>query len=317
MARTGPNRTLVQKEDWPKNMADNPYIVLGVARTAADDDIRRAYRKLAKEFHPDLNPNNRAVAEEKIKAVNGAFAILGDAEKRRQFDGGLIDGNGEARQRPQRAHAGAGMGSGSGGDEFGFGDIFSDLFGRGRGAGGQAQPARGADARYTLEVDFLEAALGTRKRVTMPDGGALDLLVPEGVTDGQTLRLKAKGSPGPRGGEAGDALVEIKIRAHDTFRRSGDDILVTVPVTIDEAVLGAKIEVETISGRVQLTLPKGTSSGRAFRMKGKGVRSTPSDPPGDQIVTVSIVLPEVIDEQLAYFMTEWRRTNAYDSGRKV
>ena len=297
-------------------MADNPYIVLGVARTAPEDEIRRAYRKLAKEFHPDLNPNTRAAAEEKIKSVNAAFAILGDAEKRRQFDAGLIDANGEARQRAPRAHAGAGRTGAPGTDDFGFGDIFSDLFGRGRAGATGGASMRGVDARYTLEVDFLEAALGARKRVTMPDGGALDLQVPEGVTDGQTLRLKGKGSPGPRGVEPGDALVEIKVRAHDHFRRVGDDIHATVPITVDEAVLGGKIEVDTIGGRVSLTLPKGTSSGRAFRIKGKGVRSTPGNAPGDQIVTVAIVMPAEIDDQLTDFMTEWRRTHGYDAGRK-
>lgn len=294
-------------------MADDPYAVLGVARGASDEDIRRAYRKLAKEYHPDLNPQSRVAAEAKIKTINAAFQILGDPEKRRQFDAGLIDGNGEARQRPFRTHARAGA---PGGDETGFGDIFSDLFGRGRGGGGHGG-TRGADVRYTLEVDFLEAANGAKKRVTMPDGGTLDLQVPEGVQDGQVLRLKGKGSPGPRGFEAGDALVEIKVRTHDYFRRTGDDIYVTIPVTIDEAVLGGKIEVETITGRVQLTIPKGTSSGRAFRLKGRGVRPSPGAAPGDQIVTISIVLPSEIDDQLAYFMTEWRRTHAYDPGRKT
>ena len=302
------------RKDQPRTMADDPYSVLGVPRAASDDDIRRAYRKLAKEFHPDLNPQGRAVAEAKIKTINAAFSILGDAEKRRQFDAGLIDGNGEVRPRAPRAHAGAR--SGPAGDDFGFGDIFSDLFGRGRGGQGVNVGMRGNDVRYTLEVDFLEAAVGARKRVTMPDGGTLDLQVPEGVTDGQVLRLKGKGSAGPRGVEPGDALVEIKVRGHEYFRRAGDDILVTVPITIDEAVLGGKIEVDTITGRVQLSLPKGTSSGRAFRMKGRGIRSAPGAAPGDQIVTVSIVLPDEIDEQLAYFLTEWRRTHAYDAGRK-
>lgn len=298
-------------------MADDPYTVLGVARGVTDDEIRRAYRKLAKEFHPDLNPQSRTVAEAKIKTINAAFSILGDAEKRRQFDAGLIDGNGEVRQRAPRAHAAGAGRAGPAGDDFGFGDIFSDLFGRGRGGPGVNVGMRGSDVRYTLEVDFLEAAVGARKRVTMPDGGALDLQVPEGVIDGQILRLKGKGSTGPRGVEPGDALVEIKVRAHNLYRRSGDDILITVPISIDEAVLGGKIEVETITGRVQLTIPKGTSSGRAFRMKGRGIRSAPGATAGDQIVTVSIIMPNEIDEQLAYFMTEWRRTHSYDVGRKA
>ncbi len=302
-------------------MADDPYQELGVARGASDDDVRRAYRKLAKEFHPDVNPKDRAAAEVRIKTINAAFAILGDAEKRRQFDAGLIDGNGEPRQRTTRTYAGAGRpgaGGGPGGEEFGFGDIFSDLFGRGRGPGpGAGMGAfRGPDVRYTLEVDFIEAAQGAKKRVTMPGGGALDLSVPEGVADGQVLRLKGKGGESPRGGEAGDALVEIKVRPHSQFRRVGDDIQSTVPITIDEAVLGGKIEVETIHGRVALTIPKGTSSGRAFRMKGRGVRSAPGQPAGDQIVTIAIVMPEEIDEKLAYFLTEWRLAHAYDPGRQ-
>ena len=301
-----------------KPMADDPYSELGLARGASDDEIRRAYRKLAKEFHPDLNPNGRKAAEDRIKSVNAAFAILGDAEKRRQYDAGLIDANGEPRMRQHRAYAGgarAGAGPGNPGDDHGFGDIFADLFGRGRGPGGGGA-IRGSDVRYTLDVDFLESATGVRKRVTLPNGGALDLQVPEGVADGQVLRLKGKGSAGPRGTEPGDALVEIKVRPHAEFKRQGDDILVTVPVAIDEAILGGKIEVPTVTGRVHLTIPKGASSGRAFRMKGKGVRSSPGGVPGDQIVTIAIVMPDVIDEKLAYFMTEWRRAHSYDPGRK-
>ena len=165
--------------------------------------------------------------------------------------------------------------------------------------------------RYSLEVDFLEAAVGSRKRVTLPEGGVLDLVVPEGVSDGQTLRLKGKGLAGQRGGESGDALVEIKVRAHPEFRRDGDDILYNLPITIDEAVLGARIEVPTINGRVQLTLPKSTSSGRAFRIKGKGVNNANSGTQGDQIVTVQIMLPDRPDESLAYFLSEWRKKSAY------
>jgi len=302
-------------------MAEDPYKVLGVARDAADEDIRRTYRKLAKQLHPDLNPN-RASAEERFKKVSAAYDIVGDPEKRKQYDRGEIDANGEPRRGFHRTHAGGspfgGHAGAPPGEESGFGDIFSDLFGRGRGRWAEAGSPfgmRGSDVRYTLEIDFLEAATGAKKRVTMPDGGVLDLTVPEGVSDGQVLRLKGKGSPGPRGSEAGDALVEIKVRPHPHFKRVGDDIALDLPITIDEAVLGAKIEVQTLSGRVQLTIPKGTSSGRVFRLKGKGVRNTMTSHTGDQLVTVRIVLPDTVDDKLAYFMSEWRQSHRYNPGR--
>ena len=299
-------------------MAEDPYKVLGVQRDAAEDDIRKAYRKLAKELHPDLNPANRTAAEERFKKVSAAYEIVGDATKRGQYDRGEIDANGEQRRTYQRAHSGAGArgGGARAGEEFGFSDIFSDLFGAGRrGEGASGFGTRGRDVRYTLEVDFLEAATGAKKRVTMPDGGVLDIAVPEGVADGQTLRLKGQGSPNPRGSEAGDALVEIKVRAHAQFKRSGDDIVLEVPISIDEAVLGAKIEVQTISGRVQVAIPKGTSSGRVFRLKGKGVRNTTTGNTGDQLVSERIVLPETIDSELSYFMQEWRQKHGYNPGR--
>lgn len=298
-------------------MVDDPYTVLGVTRAATEDDIRRAFRKLAKELHPDIRPGDKASAD-RFKKVAGAYEILGDAEKRRQFDRGEIDANGDP-QRSYERHASAGSGSrgrpgAAGGPEFGFGDVFSDLFGGGRGPGGPRGASfslKGQDARYTLEVEFLEAVLGAKKRVTMPDGATLDLAVPAGVTDGQVLRLKGKGGPGIRGGEAGDAMVEIRVRPHAEFRREGDDILLDVPITLDEAVLGARIEVPTTSGRVALTIPKGTSSGRAFRLKGKGANNPSTGTTGDQIVTVRIELPPVIDDSLAYFLTEWKKKNGY------
>jgi DnaJ-class molecular chaperone len=304
-------------------MAEDPYKVLGVGRDAPDEEIRRTYRKLAKELHPDLNPNNRSAAEEQFKKVSAAYDIIGDPEKRKRYDRGEIDANGEPRRGYQRAYAGGGpfggrAGTGRTEDEFSFGDIFSDLFGRGRASAGEAGgpfTPRGRDVRYTLEIDFLEAAAGAKKRVTMPDGGVLDLAVPEGVADGQVLRLKGKGTAGIRGGEAGDALVEIKVRPHPQFKRTGDDIALELPITIDEAALGDKIEVPTVSGRVQLTIPKGTSSGRVFRLKGKGVRNTATGNTGDQLVTVRIVLPETIDDKLAYFLSEWRQTHRYNPGR--
>jgi DnaJ-class molecular chaperone len=300
-------------------MAEDPYKVLGVPRDAPDEEIRRVYRKLAKQLHPDLNPSNPVASEERFKKVSSAYDIVGDPVKRKQYDRGEIDANGEPRRGYQRAQAGGAgpfggrAGGARHGEEFGFGDIFSDLFGGARAGGwGEADATRGRDVRYTLEIDFLEAATGAKKRVTMPDGGVLDLTVPQGVSDGQVLRLKGKGSSGVRGSEAGDALVEIKVRPHPQFSRAGDDIALELPITIDEAVLGAKVEVPTVSGRVQLTVPKGTSSGRVFRLKGKGVHNSTTGSTGDQLVTVRIVLPQTIDDELAYFMSEWRQSHRYD-----
>jgi DnaJ-class molecular chaperone len=303
-------------------MAEDPYTVLGVPRNASDEDIRRTYRKLAKQLHPDLNPANRASAEERFKRVSAAYEIVGDPNKRRQYDRGEIDATGEPRRGFRRPDGGAGPFAGRGGgqrpgEDFSFGDIFSDLFGsmRGRGEPGSPFGVRGRDARYSLEVDFLEAATGARKRVTLPDGGVLEIAVPQGVADGQTLRLKGKGAPGVRGADPGDAMVEIRVRPHPHFRRIDDDIVLDLPITIDEAVLGAKVEVPTITGRVQLTLPKATSSGRIFRLKGKGVHNTTTGHTGDQLVTVRIVLPQTVDDKLEYFLSEWRQKNQYDPGR--
>ncbi len=306
-------------------MADNPYDILGVSPRASDEDIRRAFRKLAKEHHPDLNPGNAAAAE-RFKKITGANDILSDPERRRMFDGGEIDAKGDPRGPQWRRPAGTnarGRAAGSPFDDFGFSDIFSDVFGRTQTPGGATQGGRagrgfaprGADLRYSLEVDFLEAVSGAKKRVTLPEGGVLDLTVPEGVIDSQVLRLKGKGTAGPHGAEAGDVLVEIKVKPHPQFKRQGDDIAIELPITIDEAVLGGRIEVPTVSGRVHLSIPKGTSSGKTFRLKGKGVRGK-GGVAGDELVTVRIVLPDDIDESLSYFFSEWRLKHPYDPGRK-
>jgi DnaJ-class molecular chaperone len=299
-------------------MADDPYLLLGVPKGASQDDISKAFRKLAKELHPDLHPND-ATAADRFKKVSAAYELLGDTEKRARFDRGEIDGSGEPRRGYNPFGGGGGpfpggrTGRPGPGDDMGFGDIFSDLFGAGRARTQTRATVRGQDVRYTLDVEFLEAVTGAKKRVSLPEGGVLDLAVPEGVEDGQVLRLKGKGRPGPRGAaDAGDALVEIKIRPHRDFKRTGDDIVLDLAVSIDEAVLGAKIEVPTASGRVALNVPKGTSSGTVFRLRGKGVRNMKTGTQGDQLVTVRIVLPDTIDEQLSYFMSEWRQKHGYD-----
>lgn len=308
------------------NMAEDPYSVLGVNRSSSEDDVRRAFRRLAKELHPDVNPDDDTAAE-RFKRVSQAYDILGDTEKRAKFDRGEIDASGE----PRHAFNGAGGPFGGFGgfsgrttgtgpaDDLGFGDIFSDLFGNRRAPGGfrsETMSVRGRDVRYTLDIDFLEAAAGTRKRVTLPEGAVLDLTVPEGVVDGQILRLKGKGQPGIGGGPPGDAHVEIKVRPHNEYQRDGDNVLMELAISIDEAVLGAKIEVQTISGPVNLTIPKGTSSGRKFRLRGKGIHNSTTGAVGDQIVTVTIILPDRIDDGLSYFMSEWRQENSYNPRKK-
>lgn len=290
-------------------MAGDPYSLLGLARGASDEEVRSAFRRLAKSCHPDLHPGDKAAAD-RFKSLSAAYEIVGDPERRRQYDAGLIDARGEPVRQPYANPAGAY----SGGT---FSDVFNDFFSDSAwpGARANARPGfhvRGQDVRYTLEVAFLEAVTGTKKRVTMPEGGVLDLTVPEGVSDGQVLRLKGKGKPGFGGGEAGDALVEIHVKSHPDFQRVGDDIHMSLPVSLDEAVLGGKIEVATPTGRLQLTLPKGTSSGRVFRVKGKGAHSGTTGKHGALLITVRIVMPDEIDEGLAYFISEWRKKHPYN-----
>jgi DnaJ-class molecular chaperone len=305
-------------------MADDPYSVLGVAKTASAADITKAYRKLAKKLHPDLNPGDKA-AEEKFKKVTAAYDIVGDETKRARYDRGEIDASGQEKpqQRYYREYAGGEDGaryrSAAGFEDIGeFSDLFGDLFGRGGAAGargGARFSMRGQDAQYRLEVDFLDAVKGTKTRITLPDGETLGVTIPAGVTDGQVLRLKGKGHPGLGEGEPGDALVEISVKPHPVFKREGDDIIVEVPITFDEAVLGGKVEVPTIGGRVFATIPVGSNTGQTLRLKGRGIRSKSGT--GDQLVKLNVVMPERIDDELKDFAETWRKNHAYDPRRKL
>lgn len=306
-------------------MAEDLYSVLGVAKTASAADITKAYRKLAKKLHPDLNPGDKA-AEEKFKAIATAYGIVGDEEKRGRYDRGEIDASGQERpqQHYYREYAGGEEGaryrSTAGYEDIGaFSDLFGNLFGERGGAraggGGRRFSVRGQDAQYRLEVDFLDAVNGTKTRITLPDGGPLDVTIPPGVTDGQVLRLKGKGNPGMGEGGPGDALIEIAVRPHPVFKREGDDILVEVPITIDEAVLGGKIEVPTIAGRVFATVPPGSNTGQTLRLKGRGIKSKSGA--GDQLVKLSVVMPERIDDDLKAFAEKWRESHRHDPRRKL
>ena len=295
-------------------MTQDLYQILNVKRSASHDEIRGAYRKLAKEFHPDRNPGN-AAAEETFKRVSAAFDILGDPEKRRRYDAGEIDASGR-----EAAYSDAGAGQRyRPADNFGdFGDIFGDFFGRtGTGAPGGGFNMRGMDYRYHLEIEFLEAVNGVKKRVLLPEGETLDINVPSGVVQGQVLRLKGKGGPGVGRGQAGDALIELKIRQHPFFDRDGDDIVLDLPIAVYEAVLGAKVEAPTINGRVSITVPKGASSGQVLRLRNKGVRNAQTGNTGDQLVKLRIVLPQRVDRELFDFMENWSETHAYDPRAKL
>jgi DnaJ-class molecular chaperone len=305
-------------------MAEDLYSVLSVPKTASAEDITKAYRKLAKKLHPDLNPGDKA-AEEKFKKVTAAYDILGDAEKRGRYDRGEIDASGQEtpQQRYYREYAGGEDGaryrSTAGFEDIGaFSDLFGDLFGeRGgmRGGRGARFSMRGSDAQYRLDVDFLDAVNGTKTRITLPDGGTLDLTIPPGVADGQVLRLRGKGNAGIGEGEPGDALIEIHVRPHPVFKREGNDIVLEVPITFDEAVLGGKIEVPTIGGRVFATVPPGSNTGQTLRLKGRGIKTKGSA--GDQLVKLSIILPDRIDDDLKRFAETWREAHRYDPRRKL
>ena len=306
-------------------MAEDPYSVLGVAKTASAGDITKAYRKLAKKLHPDLNPGDKS-AEERFKRITAAYDIVGDEEKRGRYDRGEIDASGQEtpQRRYYREYAGGEEGaryrSTAGYEDIGaFSDLFGDLFGERGGmrgsTGGRRFSMRGQDAQYRLDVGFLDAVNGTKTRITLPDGGTLDVTIPPGVTDGQVLRLKGKGAPGFGEGEPGDALIEIGVRPHPVFKREGDDIVVEVPITFDEAVLGGKVDVPTISGLVSVTVPPGSNTGQTLRLKGRGVKSRGAA--GDQLVRLSVVLPERIDEDLKSFAEKWRQGHSYDPRRKL
>ncbi len=297
-------------------MSGDPYAALGVAKTASQDEIKKAYRRIAKESHPDLNPGDPK-AEARFKAAAGAFDLLKDPEKRGRFDRGEIDASGQEtpERRFYREYAEgpeATYHTERGYED--FSDVFSDLFGqRARGGRSGGMQMRGPDQYYTLEVAFIEAAKGATKRITLPGGGTLDVRIPEGLADGQTIRLRGKGGPGMGGGPAGDALVTVSVAPHPLFRREEADILIDLPITFDEAVLGARIECPTIGGRVALTVPKGASSGQVLRLRGRGVKSGSGH--GDQRVTLKIVAPPTIDAELEAFMRRWREDHRYDPRR--
>lgn len=287
-----------------------PYEVLGVKPDASADEIRKSYRKLAKQFHPDLNPG-KPEAEERFKAVSAAYDLLSDPEKRARYDRGEIDESGA--ERPPRSYYRS-YAEGAAGrkyqpeGEMDLGDL-EDLFaafGSGRGGqrrGGEGFKARGADRHYTLTVDFVEAATGGKQRLSLAPEEWLDVTIPAGITDGQVLRLRGKGGAGFGGGPAGDALIEVHIAPHPLFRREGDDIHIELPVSLAEVVLGARVPVPTITGPVTMTIPKGSDTGSQLRLRGKGVQR--KGKLGDQYVTLKVMVGQASDPELAEFVEKW------------
>jgi len=278
-----------------------------VPKSSSAEEIRKAYRKLAKELHPDVRPNDKASAE-RFKRVTAAFNLLMDEPLRGRFDRGEIDADGNERPQFQPGagfggFAGASAGARArGGRSDVFEDLFDGLFSRGGGSRGFGQQ-RGEDVRYRMEVDFLDAVNGGKRRVTMSDGRTLDLAIPAGLTSGQTLRLKGQGLPGMGGGPAGDALVEIKVSEHPQFRRDGDDIRMDLKISLAEAVEGGRVPVNTPSGMVTMSVPAGSSSGDLLKLRGKGVQTRPT--PGDLLVRLMIVLPRKDDPELRDFIAKW------------
>jgi DnaJ-class molecular chaperone len=304
-------------------MAD-PYNVLGVPRDASQDDIRKAYRRLAKKNHPDLNPGNEH-AENRFKEISAAYNILGNEEKRARFDKGEIDESGAERpEQPfyrQSAEGEPGFKYyqwSSGGRDEDMGDIFADLFRDSRAGRGErcGFPIPGSDIHYTLTVDFLDALNGAKRTVTMPDGAQLAITIPAGLKDGQTLRLRGKGQPGLNGGEPGDALVTINVRDHPVFQRDGDTIRSVLDITLNEALSGGKIRAETVSGVVNVTVPKNANTGRTLRLRGKGVMNRSTGKRGDHMIELRIKLPEQPDEELRELISDWEAKHPYDP-RKV
>jgi DnaJ-class molecular chaperone len=299
----------------------NPYEVLGVTKDATADAIRKAYRALAKKHHPDLNPGNKQ-AEARFKEISVAYDLLSDADKRAKFDRGEIDESGNEKPRAYsyqdyaEGAPGAKYRAQEGMSPEDLDDLFSFFnrggggaggFGAGRGGEGATIRMRGSDRQYALTVDFLDAVNGAKQRLELAPGKSLDVTIPAGVRDGQVLRLAGQGGPGLGGGPAGDALIEIRVAPHALFKREGGDVLLDLPVTLAEAVLGGRVTVPTTTGAVTMTVPPHSNTGTVLRLRGKGIAGK-----GDELVTLKVVLPAEPDAELDTFLKDWAAKHPYD-----
>ena len=297
----------------------DPYEILGVAKTASADEVRKAYRKLAKKLHPDLNPGDKR-AEDEFKEVSAANDLLSDPEKRRRYDAGEIDASGAEKAPPHARYyrdyaggAGHPYESQSGFADFAESDdLIAELLRR---SAEQARRRPGADLHYELQVDFLDAVNGATKTITLPGGGTLQVTIPSGVEDGQILRLRGKGAPSPGEGEPGDALVQIVVKPHRTFTREGDDIHVELPITVKEAALGGEVRAPTTTGSVMLKIPKRSNTGDVLRLRGKGVKKR--DGAGDELVKLKVMMPTEPEPELEAFLADWKPASTYDARKEM
>jgi DnaJ-class molecular chaperone len=321
----------------------DPYDVLGVAKTASPAEIKKAYRQLAKKFHPDRNKDD-AKAKERFAEINSAYEIVGDETKKAQFDKGEIGPDGKPRFTGFEGFgAGAGPGgftrgwrSGGGAPgseqhyEYHFGneapggrgsfdpsDLFADLFGAGGRRRGAAQPTRGDDVVATATAPLETVAHGGSARVILPSGRTLEVKIPAGIEDGQQIRLRGQGQPGAMGGEPGDAIVTVKVAPHPYFKLDGRDLRLELPVTVYEAALGGRVETPTLDGKVELTIPPHSNSGRVLRLRGKGLPAGEGKIAGDLYVSLKIMLPERASGELDARMREWRNSQPYDPRAKM
>jgi DnaJ-class molecular chaperone len=311
-------------------LARDPYLELGVSRTATAAEIRKAFHKLAKQHHPDANKGDKK-SEDRFKQVSAAFDIIGDVDKRKKFDAGEIDADGRETMRGGGGgfggagspfgggfNRGGGFGRGGGGDgpEIDLNDLFGDILGRNRGAGagaGGGFSPRGGDVRARLDIDLEEAIKGGKKRVAFSDGRTIDVTIPTGAQEGQTLRLKGQGSPG-RGG-AGDALIELAIKPHPIYRRENETLVMDLPISVPDAVLGGKVEAPTPDGPVTLSIPKGSNSGARLRLKGRGLADGKGKR-GDLFARLAVTLPDAPDAELETFAETWRAQRPYAPKRR-
>jgi DnaJ-class molecular chaperone len=314
-------------------LAQDLYQELGVPRSASADEVRKAFRKLAKELHPDKNPGDKK-SEERFKRISAAFDILGDEDKRKKYDRGQIDANGHETMgggydpfsrgggfsgaRGPRRGGPADQAEGMQFEGVDLNDILGDMFGGGKGQGANrrtgAFSAKGADVRATLQVDIEDAVRGGKKRISFSDGRSVDVNIPKGAHEGQVLRLKGQGSPG-RGGP-GDAMIELQFAPHPIYRREADQLVMDLPVSLPDAVLGAKVEAPTPDGTVSLTVPKGSNSGATLRLKARGLPDARTGTRGDLLARIMISLPEPPDPALEALAETIRRDRPYTPRRR-